>query len=256
MRGSSKVWHVRPVLGLVLVISAVACSRDDTPGAPAHAAELPAASANHRPLPSAVPIAADAGAVATPSDPDAPLSIRTDAGALAAASARRVLHVGDSMVPLVGNYLRSIFWRSKRDYFIDSVTSSSTLDWGGDKRLLQAAMYRYDPDLILISLGSNELFERNPERRAPAIRQIVADTRGRACLWIGPPAWKRDFGFTDVLRSNLGHCRFLDSTELRLPRMADGRHPDWTGGHAWASAVWRELGGSEPVPTGKPRPNK
>ena len=159
------------------------------------------------------------------------------------------------MVPLVGNYLRPILQARGAKYDIVSLTSSSTLDWGGSKRALQDAMYRYDPEVILISLGSNELFDREPEKRAPAIRQMVEDTRRRPCLWIGPPAWKKDFGFIETVKENLGHCRWFDSTSLNLPRMSDGRHPDWTGGHRWASAVWKVLGGTEPVPAGsRPSP--
>lgn len=164
-----------------------------------------------------------------------------------AAQAARVLHVGDSMAPLVGNYLRPIFAQSGRQYFVESVVSSSTLDWAG-KGLLREAMYKYDPEVVLISLGSNELFDPKPERRGPAVAQIVAHTRGRACLWISPPLWKKDAGFTDVLKKNLGHCRYFDSSRLDLPRMEDGRHPSWAGGWQWADAVWRELGGTQSVP--------
>ncbi len=171
-----------------------------------------------------------------------------------AAKAARVLHVGDSMVPLVGNYLRPIFQARGDTYSIVSVTSTSTLDWGGEKRLLQKAMYKFNPQVVVISLGSNELFDPTPRRRARSIRQIVKDTRGRPCLWLGPPAWKKDLGFIDVLKNNLGHCRFLDSTRLKLPRMADGRHPNWTGGYRWASAAWKVLGGETPVPTGNRKP--
>lgn len=157
------------------------------------------------------------------------------------------------MVPLVGNYLRPLVQARGGKYYMDSVTSSSTLSWDNERRL-QQAMYRYDPQLVLISLGSNELFDRNPERRAPAIQRLVADTRGRPCLWIGPPAWKNDFGFTEVLKKHLGHCRYLDSTALKLPRMEDGRHPSWSGSHRWATVTWQLLGGVEPVPTGSARP--
>lgn len=184
-----------------------------------------------------------------------PLLLDVDGGSVAAAKAQRILHVGDSMVPLVGNYLRPILQARGDTYSINSVTSSSTLEWGGEKRLLQKAMYKFDPQVILISLGSNELFDPTPERRAASIRQIVTDTRGRPCLWLGPPAWKKDLGFIQVLKKNLGHCRYLDSTRLNLPRMADGRHPDWTGGYRWASATWKELGGESAVPTGNaPKP--
>lgn len=221
-----------------------ACSPDTTPGATARAAEAPA-------TPSATPHE-------PPPRPDASpafegLSLKSDAGVVPAAQASRVLHVGDSMAPLVGNYLRPIFTKSGRNYWIESTVSTSTLDWA-QKRLLQDAMFKYDPELVLISLGSNELFDPRPERRGPAVKQIVADTRGRPCLWIGPPLWKPDTGFIAVLRQNLGHCRYFDSAKLDLPRMEDGRHPSWSAGWRWADAVWRELGGQEPVPTGSPLP--
>jgi hypothetical protein len=179
--------------------------------------------------------------------------VQGDAGLVPAARALRVLHVGDSMAPLVGNYLRPIYNRSGRNYWIDARASSSTIEWGR-KRLLQDAMYKYDPEVVIISLGSNELFDPKPEHRTDAIQKIIEDTRGRPCLWIGPPLWKKDLGFIALLRKNLGHCRYFDSSKLKLPRMEDGRHPSWTGGYVWASAVWRELGGTEPVPTQSYKP--
>jgi hypothetical protein len=157
------------------------------------------------------------------------------------------------MVPLVGNYLRPIVQARGGTYDMVSLASSSTREWGGPKRILQDAMFRYDPEVILISLGSNELFDPDPEMRVEAVRQIVADTRGRPCLWLGPPAWKKDSGFLVMLRKNLEHCRYFDSTRLNLPRMPDGRHPNWTGGYRWASGVWKALGGTEAVPTGHKR---
>jgi hypothetical protein len=202
-------------------------------------------------MPSASPTSKQPDAAAAPTT--GPLQFQSEGGLLAAAKAARILHVGDSMVPLVGNYLRPILQARGDTYSIDSVTSSSTLDWGGDRRLLQKAMYKYDPQVVLISLGSNELFDPEPERRAQSIRQMIIDTRGRPCIWLGPPAWKKDLGFIAVLQNNLGHCRYLDSTRLNLPRMADGRHPDWTGGYRWASATWKALGGDGEVPTGNPK---
>jgi hypothetical protein len=190
-----------------------------------------------------VALAADAGTTG-------PLLLDTPVGPVPAARARRLLHVGDSMVPLVGNYLRPIVQARGGTYDIVSLDSTSTREWGGPKRILQDAMFRYDPEVILISLGSNELFDQAPQSRAESVRQIITDTRGRPCLWISPPAWKRDFGFLEMLRKNLGHCRYFDSTRLNLPRMPDGRHPDWTGGYRWASGVWKALGGTEEVPTG------
>lgn len=157
------------------------------------------------------------------------------------------------MVPLVANYLRQIFLKSGRRYEIVSIPSSSTLSWARDHGLREA-MYRYDPEVVLISLGSNELFDPNPERRAKAIQQIVSETRDRPCLWIGPPAWKKDKGFLRVLEDNVGRCQYFDSAGLKLDRMADGRHPSWTGSYDWAVAVWKVLGGTQKIPAGNVAP--
>ena len=139
-----------------------------------------------------------------------PLLLPTPAGPVPAARAKRILHVGDSMVPLVGNYLRPIVqapWQKLRHRERRIVARRSN---GADRSdILQQAMFRYDPEVILISLGSNELFEREPEARAPRIRQIIADTRGRPCMWISPPAWQKDFGFLEVVQKNLGAMSLL-----------------------------------------------
>jgi hypothetical protein len=180
---------------------------------------------------------------------ETPVMVRTEGGLIPAAQAERILHIGDSMAPFVANYLKGFVKASGRKYWVDSEHSTTTLSWAQERRL-QAAMYRYDPQVILISLGSNEVHDRTPERRAPAIRQIIKDTRGRACLWISPPVKKPDYPFLQVLRSNLGHCHYLDSSRVKMTRMEDGYHPTWTGGYRWASEVWRVLGGTEKVPTG------
>lgn len=166
-----------------------------------------------------------------------------DGKSLPAARAARVLHVGDSMVPLVGNYLRPEFEAGGSRYEIMSTSSSSTLSWAkGDE--LRQLLAKGNPDLVLISLGSNELyFVDDLGERAAAIRSIVQEIGGRACLWIGPPSWAKVRGFLDTLEENLGHCAYFDSAALPMQRQADGRHPTWGASHGWASKVWQRLGG-------------
>jgi hypothetical protein len=243
--------HLRSV-ALVVIASASSCKG----ASGAERAPDPAPIAQPAPKSNRAPPATSSS---LPRQPPAggPLLLATPAGAIPAARARRILHVGDSMVPLVGNYLRPMVQARGGTYDMVSVTSSSTREWGGPKRILQDAVFRYDPEVILISLGSNELFDPRPETRLQAVQQIISDTRGRPCLWIGPPAWKTDSGFLAMVRRNLEHCQYFDSTRLNLPRMPDGRHPDWTGGYRWASGVWKALGGTEAVPTGhKPTTSK
>jgi lysophospholipase L1-like esterase len=153
------------------------------------------------------------------------------------------------MVPLVGNYLKLLVEARGHRYVIESVHSSKTTTWAEDPKL-ETLLEKHDPDLVLISLGSNELFEKDVEPIAQATKKIVARLGGRACLWVGPPAWAKDAGFIATLKQNLPPCHYLDSIALDLPRAEDGRHPTWSGGHRWATAVWRALGGKELVPTG------
>ena len=153
------------------------------------------------------------------------------------------------MVPLVGNYLKLLVEGRGHRYAIASVSSSKTTTWVEGAKL-EELLEKHDPDLVLISLGSNELFEQELDPIAEAIRTIIARLRGRACLWVGPPAWAKDRGFIATLKQNLGACRYLDSVALDLPRAEDGRHPTWSAGYRWTTAVWQALGGKEPVPTG------
>jgi len=233
---------------LACSIACIAC-RDRRASHGAVADDPPRSSASIPPLP-AVPSTPPHRLPPKPSSSarqETPLTIEQDGRRVPAAQAQRVLHVGDSMVPLVANYLRPVVQQRGGKYHIISEVSSSTSSWAS-RRLLHEATYDYDPDLILISLGSNELFAPPTRAQERDIQQIVRQTRGRPCLWIAPPAWKPDHGFLALLKANLGHCRYFDSTRLDLPRMRDGRHPSWSGGHRWATAVWAALGGAERLP--------
>ncbi len=224
---------------MLVTVATTACQRaEPAPEAHDESPRLPTSSSAARPATSRV---------TTVEPSDEVFTIQQDGHRVPAARALRILHVGDSMVPLVANYLRPVVQRRGGKYHVISKISSSTASWAS-QRLLHEATYDYDPDLILISLGSNELFAPPSAEVGRDVRKLVEHTRGRPCLWIAPPAWKRDRGFLELLRTNLGHCRYFDSTKLDLPRMKDGRHPNWTGGYRWATAVWKTLGGTEPLP--------
>jgi lysophospholipase L1-like esterase len=148
------------------------------------------------------------------------------------------------MVPLVANYLRPLVEKQGGKYEIVSTSSSTTLSWAEGDQLKQL-ITEHDPELVLISLGSNELFFVDDlTERAKAITAIVSEVAPRACLWVGPPAWAKDRGFLDVLKRNRGKCRYFDSTALPMQRQEDGRHPTWGASHRWAGEVWKRLGGS------------
>jgi len=242
-------------LTLLLTTTVVACSKESegaSPTAVPEPAKSPAAPSASAAAPSAPALVASVPALpsAKPAA-NGPLTLQRDGQSVPAAQARKVVHFGDSMVPLVGNYLRPRFEAQGGHYEITSTSSSSSLSWAeGD--LLGKTLAKHDPDLVLISLGSNELyFVDDLAQRAEAIRAIVRAVGDRACLWIGPPSWAKARGFLDTLEANLGHCSYFDSAKLPMERQADGRHPTWGASHGWANQVWQRLGGEGGVDAAK-----
>ena len=163
-----------------------------------------------------------------------------------------VLHIGDSFAGALGLALspklkalgiRSILKHKQSTYI-------PTWAWGKE---LTAYMWKYHPDLVLITLGANELLIVDPESRTSTIAKLNSQLRGRPCVWIGPPLWegaKPDL--LEVIRKSAPPCRYLDSTALvpDLPRGSDKIHPTKRGRAIWADAVIRWLA-RERVPDGE-----
>lgn len=150
-----------------------------------------------------------------------------------------VLHVGDSFagalgVPL-GKRLKAAGLRSVLQF----KKASYIPTWAfGDE--LRINIDRHQPDLVLVSLGANEIELRVPKLRVYAIKRLVATVGERPCVWISPPSWKPDAGLLAVIRDNISPCRYLDSDALvpYLPRGPDSIHPSLRGREMWADAVF------------------
>jgi lysophospholipase L1-like esterase len=98
---------------------------------------------------------------------------------------------------------------------------------------------RFNPDLVLITLGANEFELTAPDTRAHSVRKLVQHLGGRPCVWITPPRWKPDSGILAVIEANSKPCRYLDSDTLvhDLPRKPDHIHPSDAAREVWADAV-------------------
>jgi hypothetical protein len=149
-----------------------------------------------------------------------------------------VLHVGDSFagalgVPL-GKRLRAAGLRSVLEF--KKASYIPTWAFGDELRIYVA---RHKPDLVLVSLGANEIELRKPLQRVYAIKQLVKTVSSQPCVWVSPPTWKPDAGLLAVIRENIAPCRYLDSDALvpYLPRGPDSIHPSLKGREIWADAV-------------------
>ena len=149
-----------------------------------------------------------------------------------------VLHVGDSFagalgVPL-GRRLKAMGLRSVLEFR----TSSYVPEWASGTEL-PGYVARYNPDLVIVTLGANEFDLQNPEQRAGSVKRLVRELGGRPCVWVTPPRWKQDSGILAVIHENVKPCRFLDSDTVvhDLERKRDGIHPSDAAREVWADAV-------------------
>ncbi|HKR00857.1 MAG TPA: SGNH/GDSL hydrolase family protein [Pyrinomonadaceae bacterium] len=150
---------------------------------------------------------------------------------------KTVLLVGDSMAEGVGPWLQKKV-ESVGGRFINGQERSSTIVWWQGSGKLREELMRYQPDVVFIALGSNEIFLDKPELRAPLIKQMVEEIGARSSYWIGPPSWKPDTGLVRVIEENFQPGHFYNSNDLKVPRAHDGKHPTAQGYETWTDLVW------------------
>ncbi len=154
-----------------------------------------------------------------------------------------VLHIGDSFAESLGAPLGRRFVSAGLRNVLHTKTPSYTPGWAYRPEL-KRYIARYNPDLVLVTLGGNEFEIPNPDERIPAVERIVQTIGARPCIWITPPRWKQDTGILRVIREHAAPCHVLDSDSIvsDLPRAHDHVHPSEAGRERWADAVldWLE----------------
>jgi lysophospholipase L1-like esterase len=154
-----------------------------------------------------------------------------------------VLHIGDSFAGALGldlnRELKAVGVRSILKY----QTSSYIPNWASGKEIEQY-LANYNPDLVLVTLGANELEIPDPQERVRTIRKLVSRIGQRPCVWIGPPLWEGARpALLEVIRKECAPCVYLDST-AHLPKLArarDGIHPSGPARTEWATFVLQWL---------------
>jgi len=162
-----------------------------------------------------------------------------------------VLHLGDSMVDPYNGLAKALgpkFEALGARYYDDSEQSVGIAVYDREKRI-DLLIARRAPDLVLITLGANDVSVPFPAALAKHVQSIVrrAAASGRACYWLLPPPWKKDTGVLDVIRANAAPCKVFDASNLKIARRADGIHPNAAGGAKWAEAFFAYYEGTGPA---------
>lgn len=145
---------------------------------------------------------------------------------------------GDSMTFNLA--LRLAQYARHNGHTIHSVNwdSSNTRIWA-EYDTLRNCLERYKADFVFISLGSNELYFKNPEKRLPYIRKILETIGDRPYVWIGPPNWQEDSGINDLLERTCRPGSFFRTDGMKMARKKDNIHPTREASALWVDSIMR-----------------
>lgn len=149
---------------------------------------------------------------------------------------KHILFFGDSM--LEGLSKRFIQYAVANGHDLNVVLwYSSSTELYARTDTLQYFMRKYNPDYIVICLGSNELFVRDLDNRKKYIASILDKIGDVPYIWISPPNWKEDTGINAAIVEAVGKDRYFDSTHLTLARGRDHAHPTFPAAAKWMDLV-------------------
>lgn len=152
-----------------------------------------------------------------------------------------VLHVGDSFV--MAGFSQTLRPKMKSVgalYEVRGAQATYTTTWHGK---LSRLVGDYHPDLVIITLGANEVTLTDPWARADAVTRLVKIVGDTPCVWVTPPLWRKDTGIIEVIKQRAKPCLVFDSDAIVGPisRQPDSIHPSNAGGAVWAEAFWKWL---------------
>ncbi len=147
---------------------------------------------------------------------------------------------GDSMTFNLA--LRLAQYAKQNGHTIHSVNwdSSNTKIWA-DHDTLSYYLDKYHPTQIFISLGSNELYFKDPLTRVPYVKKILEVIDTIPYVWIGPPNWKEDTGINDMLQRICRKGSFFRSAGMEFKRKKDRIHPTRESSAMWVDSIMRWL---------------
>jgi hypothetical protein len=156
-----------------------------------------------------------------------------------------VLHIGDSHVSAgLTSGLRAYMRQAGARYYKECWVGSSAKSWVVSGQLRQM-LKKIRPTVVIITLGTNSMLNRNPSRHATWVRSLVKKIGPRFCYWIGPPPLIDDLlGYNRMLYENTQPCRFFDSRVLDVPKREDAKfHLTKSQGLDWAERIWDWMNG-------------
>lgn len=154
---------------------------------------------------------------------------------------KKVLFIGDSMTGWMAERLNA-YGRANGFEVATVVWDGSTIRKWADSSRLSSLIRQQDPDAVFVSLGMNELLEKNPRTRlASSMAKLKKAFGDVPALWIGPPSWPGKPGgdaLNEFIAEEMGEGHFFLSSELDLQRQSSRNpHPSRAGIIKWIDEV-------------------
>lgn len=171
-------------------------------------------------------------------------------------ASQRILFIGDSMLEGLSPRMAAYAKKNGHELYTVIWYSSTSQIWG-ECDTLTAFIRRYHPTYIMVSLGANELFVRDIERkRDKYVKNILTQIGDIPYLWIGPPNWKEDTGINRLVEKNAAEGSFFVSNGMHFDRAADGAHPTRSSAAEWMDSVVRWMPDHSNHPIRMDRPSE
>ena len=149
-----------------------------------------------------------------------------------------ILLIGDSMTLNIAYAMSRYAKQNGHKFHAVNWDFSNTRIWSASDTLSHF-IREFGATYIFISLGSNELYLKNPDSRRPDVRRILDMVGERPYIWIGPPNWKEDFGINDMLAEECRSGSFFRSAGMEFERKKDRVHPTRHASELWVDSIMR-----------------
>lgn len=158
--------------------------------------------------------------------------------------AKKILFIGDSMTGWMADRLNAYGKANGFDVAAVVWDGSTIRKWGAHTDRIRSFIAKEKPDAIFVSLGLNELGERNPQTQlGPAMTKIKAAAGDIPVIWVGPPSWPgKSFGkgVDEWISSQMGKGHYYSSLALNLGRQsATNPHPSKQGITVWIDSLMK-----------------
>jgi len=153
---------------------------------------------------------------------------------------KSILLFGDSMTLNLALRMAKYAVHNGHSFHAINWDSSNTKIWA-ECDTLEYFIKKFNVDYILISLGSNEMYFKNPQSRLPYVKKLLSKIGNIPYVWIGPPNWKKDTGINDMLQSACTKGSFFRSEGMDFKRKADNIHPTRRSSALWMDSIMRWL---------------